>query len=256
MTLLGFQMPEYQHRPEIAEAVGWRRPPTLDPADRQPAVASRLPVRRETKAPRSRRLSRGVPGGCSALRLISARTLLATGIDPSQDKKEKKAAEVPDTFRAIAEEHLDRLVKEGRAEATLPKTRWLLDFAYPVFGDLPIREINSATVLKALRLVEARGRYESARRLRSTIGTIFRYAIATVRAETDRFHPHRLRTPIHPRWYRIPTGGDGYQQKYQQFPSLDRLRRVVSELRSNPTKTPIFQHFQRVGCVSGAAGAI
>lgn len=36
-----------------------------------------------------------------------------------------------------------------------------------------------------LREVEKRGRHESARRLRSTIGSIFRYAIATVRADTD-----------------------------------------------------------------------
>ena len=33
--------------------------------------------------------------------------------------------------------------------------------------------------------LEARGRYKSARRLRSTIGSVFRYAIATARAETD-----------------------------------------------------------------------
>ncbi|TIU87441.1 MAG: integrase, partial [Mesorhizobium sp.] len=36
-----------------------------------------------------------------------------------------------------------------------------------------------------LRTVEVRGRYESARRLRSTIGSVFRYAIATARADTD-----------------------------------------------------------------------
>jgi hypothetical protein len=36
-----------------------------------------------------------------------------------------------------------------------------------------------------LQSLEARGRYESARRLRSTIGSVFRYAIATARAEAD-----------------------------------------------------------------------
>jgi precorrin 3B synthase CobZ len=39
--------------------------------------------------------------------------------------------------------------------------------------------------LTVLRQVEARERYESARRLRSTIGTVFRYAIATARAQSD-----------------------------------------------------------------------
>ncbi|TIT68230.1 MAG: integrase, partial [Mesorhizobium sp.] len=40
-------------------------------------------------------------------------------------------------------------------------------------------------ILTALRSVEARGRYESARRLRSTVGSVLRYAIATARAEAD-----------------------------------------------------------------------
>ena len=73
----------------------------------------------------------------------------------------------------------------GRADVTLTKKRWLLDFAYPAFGDRPIAEITALEVLSVLRQVEARGRYETARRLRSTCGTIFRYAIATGRAERD-----------------------------------------------------------------------
>jgi integrase len=40
-------------------------------------------------------------------------------------------------------------------------------------------------VLKALRQVEARGRYETACRLRSTMGRVFRYAIATGRGQSD-----------------------------------------------------------------------
>jgi integrase len=48
-----------------------------------------------------------------------------------------------------------------------------------------IKAIDAPAVLKVLREVEARGRYESARRLRSTIGSVFRYAIATARVEVD-----------------------------------------------------------------------
>ncbi|WP_430694856.1 tyrosine-type recombinase/integrase [Rhodopseudomonas rhenobacensis] len=40
-------------------------------------------------------------------------------------------------------------------------------------------------ILTVRRKVEVRGRLESARRLRSTIGCVFRYAIATARAEND-----------------------------------------------------------------------
>jgi integrase len=67
----------------------------------------------------------------------------------------------------------------------LAKKRWLLDFAYPAIGERAIAEITSPEVLAVLRKIEARGRYESARRLRSTCGMVFRYAIATGRAGRD-----------------------------------------------------------------------
>src|SRR5262249_45726429 len=58
-------------------------------------------------------------------------------------------------------------------------------FAYPVIGERPIAKITAPELLAVLRKVEARGRYEAARRLRSTCGMVFRYAIATGRAERD-----------------------------------------------------------------------
>jgi integrase len=116
-----------------------------------------------------------------------AKRVLAGGCDPSEEKKQKKAfaERAKETFRTIAEEYVAKLRREGRAEATIAKVDWLLSFAYPSIGDRSIREIDAPSVLKALQEVEARGRYESARRLRSTIGGVFRYAIATARAEND-----------------------------------------------------------------------
>jgi len=114
-----------------------------------------------------------------------AKRLLAVGTDPSEDKQEKRGGKSGDSFRAIAQEYVVRLKKQGRADKTITKTKWLLDFAYPMLGDRLVRDIDAPTVLKALRQVEARGRYESARRLRSTIGSVFRYAIATARAQSD-----------------------------------------------------------------------
>jgi integrase len=80
---------------------------------------------------------------------------------------------------------LQKLEREGRTDVTLAKKRWLLDFAYPMIGERPIAEITAPEVLAALRKVEARGRYETARRLRSTCSIVFRYAIATARADRD-----------------------------------------------------------------------
>lgn len=118
----------------------------------------------------------------------NARELLATGGDPSQAKKEAKRAEeaaTRHTFRAIADEYLAKLKREGRAEATLTKLEWLLGLANSAIGHRPIREITAADLLDALRKVEERGVHETANRLRSTIGAVFRYAIATARVDND-----------------------------------------------------------------------
>lgn len=65
------------------------------------------------------------------------------------------------------------------------KLEWLIDMANACFGNRPIAEITSPEVLRCLRKIEARGTHETARRLRSTIGSVFRYAVATGCASTD-----------------------------------------------------------------------
>jgi integrase len=113
-----------------------------------------------------------------------AKRLLFAGIDPSQQRKEE-AQQQGDTFRVVADEYIAKIAKEGRAERTLTKVRWMLSFAYANFGERSIKEVDAPAILDVLRGVEARGRHETARRLRSTIGSVFRYAIATARADTD-----------------------------------------------------------------------
>ena len=117
-----------------------------------------------------------------------ARKLLRDSIDPAQRQKlDKLAAQLADSasFGNIADEVIAKMTRENRAEATLTKTRWLLDFARPHIGARPVSEITAPEILAVLRRVEDRGRYETARRLRSVIGGVFRYAIATGRATVD-----------------------------------------------------------------------
>lgn len=115
-----------------------------------------------------------------------AKRLLADGHDPATEKKRQaEALANAPTFRAIAEEYVAKLRREGRSAATITKIDWLLTFANAAFGDEPIRQIAAPSILKVLQSLEARERYESARRLRSTLGSVFRYAIATARAEAD-----------------------------------------------------------------------
>ena len=49
----------------------------------------------------------------------------------------------------------------------------MLDFAYSVFGERPVAEITSPEVLAVLRKVEARGRYETARRCAARVAWCF-----------------------------------------------------------------------------------
>jgi integrase len=118
----------------------------------------------------------------------AAKKLLAVGIDPSHQARLDKIstqASNANTFNAVADELLIKLEREGRQEATLTKLRWLLSLARPTLGGRPIAGISAAEILVPLREVEARGNYETARRLRATIGQVFRYAIATARADND-----------------------------------------------------------------------
>jgi integrase len=80
---------------------------------------------------------------------------------------------------------ISKLEREGRAHVTITKKRWLLDFAIPAFGDRPVAQITARDLLTLLREIERSGLFETAKRLRSTCGMVFRYAIATGRAERD-----------------------------------------------------------------------
>jgi integrase len=118
----------------------------------------------------------------------TARKTLAHGQDPSQVKKAAKAAQTEagrNSFAAIAEELLEKKRRDRKAAATLRKFEWFMSFALPALGSRPIGEISAREVLTVLKQVEARGIHETARKLRTAIGDVCRYAIATARAEND-----------------------------------------------------------------------
>ena len=117
-----------------------------------------------------------------------ARKQIAAGIDPSLERKRARIAAkyaAANTFKAVAEEWLIKCERDGLAPVTLDKIRWLLSKAYPVIGSLPIAQITPHEALAVLRKVEATGRYESARRMRSVLSRVFRYGVATVRCDKD-----------------------------------------------------------------------
>ncbi|UXC91491.1 tyrosine-type recombinase/integrase [Sphingobium sp. RSMS] len=118
----------------------------------------------------------------------AARKLLARGEDPAERiKLDRIAATVAasNSFKAVADEWLVKVELEDRSAATMKKLRWLLDFINASVGKRPIASISAQELLVMLRKMEGKGKYETAKRLRSTCSQIFRYAIATARAERD-----------------------------------------------------------------------
>jgi hypothetical protein len=108
--------------------------------------------------------------------------------DPSPAKRLAKPARVNRVrphLRGNRPRTLDKKRREAKAEGTLAQLEWRLRLARPAIGARAIAEITAPEILGVLRSVESRGRHETARRLRATIGEVFRYAVATGRADAD-----------------------------------------------------------------------
>ena len=123
-----------------------------------------------------------------------AKKLLASGTDPSRQRRLEKLAAVTaaqNTFGAVAAEYLANLEANGRAETTMIKNRWMLQNLAAPLATRPIAEIVPIEILDVLKCIEKSGRRETARKLRGTMGSVFRYAIVTLRATNDPTYPLR-----------------------------------------------------------------
>lgn len=116
----------------------------------------------------------------------AARRLLSEGVDPGAVKRAAKIAQAGgDSFEALALEWLEQTdAKRVASTNQTIKTRLKADLL-PWLGKRPINDIKAPELLAVLRRVEARGSLIVAKRLRQIAGQIFRYAIATGRAERD-----------------------------------------------------------------------
>jgi integrase len=143
-------------------------------------------------AGKERRISLGVypdvPLAAAREKREEARRQVAAGIDPGEQRKAAKVALVEsteNTFEAIAREwfglfstkwvkgHADKIIR--RLELNV----------FPWLGSRPIKAITAPELLAVLRRVESRGASETAHRALQVCGRVFRYAIATGRAERD-----------------------------------------------------------------------
>ena len=117
-----------------------------------------------------------------------SKALLARGIDPSLHKQAAKAASIAETanaYEVVAREWHAKYAPgwtESNAERVL--ARQAKD-VFPFIGKRPIAQISAPELLTVLRKVEERGALDTAHRILQDTSRIFRYAIATGRAERD-----------------------------------------------------------------------
>lgn len=140
---------------------------------------------------KEKRLSLGVYPDVSLAdareRRDEARKLLAKGIDPAAHRKAAKAAHDEantNTFEAVAREWHNKLSATRSESHTQKILRRLERDIFPWLGSRPIADIQPVELLKVLRRVESRV-VETAHRAKQNCGQVFRYAVATGRAERD-----------------------------------------------------------------------
>ena len=117
-----------------------------------------------------------------------ARRLIAQGVDPSARRKEIRRQRVVDaenSFEVVAREWFQKQapiwsdIHQKNVISKLEKN------IFPYLGHNTVAAVSAPNLLRVLRKIEERGAIETAHRTLSICGQVFRYAIATARAERD-----------------------------------------------------------------------
>jgi integrase len=117
-----------------------------------------------------------------------AKRIVANGVDPGEQRKAQKAAQIEragNSFEAIAREWYTKCSKTWVKAHSDKILRRLEKNVFPYLGKRPVAEITSRETLAVLRRIEGRGVVETAHRTKQVCSQVFRYAVATGRAERD-----------------------------------------------------------------------
>lgn len=114
--------------------------------------------------------------------------LLMKGIDPVAAKKQERldrAINHENNFESIAREWHQQRIHTWQPKHAANILKRLAVYVFPKIGHKPIREVLAPELLLTLRPIEKDGKHEMAHRVLQTSGQIFRYAVATGRADRD-----------------------------------------------------------------------
>jgi integrase len=112
------------------------------------------------------------------------RSEVANGVDPGVKRQVEKGA-VANTFEAVSREWFQRHLPKWKDSHSGKILRRLEMYIFPLVGSRSITDVAPKDLLECLRIIEQQGNRETARRALQICGQIFRYAIATGRAERD-----------------------------------------------------------------------
>ncbi|BCL62318.1 integrase [Desulfomarina profundi] len=117
-----------------------------------------------------------------------AKRMIRNGVDPAQVRKANKAMQVEqseNSFEAITREWFIKHSSNWAESHAKKIIRRFELHVFPWLGGRPIAEITPPELLSVLRRIENKGIHETAHRALQNCGQVFRYAVATGRAERD-----------------------------------------------------------------------
>ncbi|WP_338722189.1 site-specific integrase [Devosia sp. XK-2] len=148
------------------------------------------------------------------------------------------------TFGVVAREFIEKMRRDGRAEPTIEKNKWMLQTLASQLAPHLITQITAKDVLAVLAALERSGRVESALPTRAAIGRVFRFAIATARAESDPTSALRgalqRHAPVSHAALTDPTGLGGLLRAiygYEGWPSLRGALSIQALCFARPGET-------------------
>lgn len=117
-----------------------------------------------------------------------ARELIRQGRHPAHARQTERTRQINAnalTFKAIAEEWIEKKRSRWAPYYLMQVERGMKKDIYPRIGRLPIRSVTAADVLAILDRATKRGAEVVALNLRQWCSQVFRYAVATLRADHD-----------------------------------------------------------------------
>ena len=117
-----------------------------------------------------------------------ARRLLSQGVDPSANRKAQRSASTGhhvNSFEVVAREWFERHSPNWVPSHASRIIRRLERDIFPWIGKEPVASLTAPQVLEVIRRIEDRGALETAHRALQNCGQVFRFAVATGRAERD-----------------------------------------------------------------------